>query len=351
MPLSSALVAFLIVVTLALATPPAHASEAVEYYHQGLDHYFITSDANEKRALDAGLHRGWVRTGQTFQVFNTGDARLAKSVPVCRFYGNPARGLDSHFYSATPQECVEVKARFPNEWLIESDEVFRVHGVSPTTGLCPANTTPVYRLYNGRADVNHRYTTDLSVVDAMLAKGYTLEGIGSIRPIVFCAADIAPPVPASGAPACTLAVSTEFPILGVPLEMTATCNGSPTTYAWINCTASGPTCTDTLNAAGPVVYGVVATNARGAGAPGRPAAEGRAHRYGHLRQDQDRYPHRPRHGGGGCLGQYRSRRGAAGGRGEDAGADRDRVGPCAAPGRRDARRQPPFGTPDLSANR
>jgi hypothetical protein len=266
-PLTKTLAASFIVIALALVTPVAHAIEVVEYYHQALDHYFITSDANEKRALDAGVHSGWVRTGQTFQVFNAGDARLANSVPVCRFYGNPARGLDSHFYSATPQECIDVKARFPDDWLLESDSVFRVHGVAAGTGLCPANTTASYRLYNGRADVNHRYTTDLSVVDAMLAKGYTLEGIGSLRPIVFCAAAIAPPAPAAGTPVCTLAVSTEFPVLGVPLQMTATCNGAPTTYAWINCTSSGATCAANPNVAGPVMYGIVATNALGAGKP------------------------------------------------------------------------------------
>ena len=130
-PPSSTLVASFVLAALALAAPVAHAAEVVEYYHEALDHYFITSDANEKRALDSGVQRGWVRTGQTFQVFNPGDARLANSVPVCRFYGNPARGLDSHFYSATPKECADVRVRFPNHWLLESDAIFRVHGVVP----------------------------------------------------------------------------------------------------------------------------------------------------------------------------------------------------------------------------
>ena len=104
-------------------------------------------------------------------------------------------------------------------------------------------------------------------MDAMLAKGYALEGIGSDtsdrvlrgRHRAACAC-----VRRSG---CTLALSTEFPILGAPLEMTATCTRSPTTYAWINCIASGPTCTVNSSVAGPVLYGVVATNAQGAGAP------------------------------------------------------------------------------------
>lgn len=258
---------FFVALAVLLAAPAARAAEVVEYYHAGLDHYFVTSDANEKRALDSGIQTGWVRTGQTFQVFNPGDARLANSVPVCRFYGNPLRGLDSHFYSASPQECLEVQARFPEEWLLESDSVFRVHAVEATTLRCPANTTAIYRLYNGRSDVNHRYTKDPDIVAKMLAKGYTLEGVGSPLPIVFCAASIASPAAPSGAPVCTLAVSTEFPILGVPVEMTATCTGSPTTYAWINCSSTTPTCTANPSEAGPVLYGIVATNAQGAGAP------------------------------------------------------------------------------------
>ena len=52
------------------------------------------------------------------QVFDEGDTRLANSVPVCRFYGNPARGLDSHFYSASPDECAAVQQRFPDDWLL-----------------------------------------------------------------------------------------------------------------------------------------------------------------------------------------------------------------------------------------
>ena len=47
-----------------------------------------------------------------------------------------------------------------------------------TTGACPADTVPVYRLWNQRADSNHRYTTDPGIKAAMLAKGYVAEGYG-----------------------------------------------------------------------------------------------------------------------------------------------------------------------------
>jgi len=47
------------------------------------------------------------------------------------------------------------------------------------TGACPAGQAPVYRLWNERADSNHRYTTDPGIRAAMLAKGYKAEGYGN----------------------------------------------------------------------------------------------------------------------------------------------------------------------------
>lgn len=252
-PLASIFVASFVWLALTLATPAARASEVVEYYHSALDHYFITNDANEIGMLDSGVHRGWARTGYAFQVFDTGDPRLANSVPVCRFYGNPLRGLDSHFFSATPQECAEVKVRFPEDWLIESDEVFRVHGVDPTTGFCPANTRAVHRLYNRRADVNHRYTTQTSVVDAMLVKGYVLEGTGSQRPVAFCAAD-----PDRPPPSCSVAPSSTSPPINTTLTLVAACTNEPTEYQWTNCASTSSTCTTVESTPGTRVYTVTA---------------------------------------------------------------------------------------------
>jgi hypothetical protein len=253
---------------LLLASAAARAADVVEYYHEGLDHYFITGYTPEIRALDGGTQTGWKRTGHMFQVFDGGDSRAAGSMPVCRFYGNPAFGLDSHFYSSSPAECEDVKKKFPDAWRLEADDLFRVHAVNATTGLCPANTKPVYRLYNKRSDVNHRYTTDAGVVDAMLAKGYVLEGNGSpSRPVVFCAANIAPAQPVTGAPVCTLTASTSFPVVGSPVTLTATCTGAPTTYAWINCSSTTSTCTANASEVGAISYGLVATNGSGAGAP------------------------------------------------------------------------------------
>src|SRR5437870_4486266 len=81
-------------------------------------------------------------------------------------------GLDSHFYSASYEECRATLARFNDAWGIESSEVFQVNLPDSTTGECPAGNVPVYRTWNGRADSNHRYTTSMATRDQMIAKGH-----------------------------------------------------------------------------------------------------------------------------------------------------------------------------------
>ena len=44
-----------------------------------------------------------------------------------------------------------------------------------TTGVCPAQRVPVYRLFNNRRDANHRYTADINIKLDMLTRGYTAE--------------------------------------------------------------------------------------------------------------------------------------------------------------------------------
>jgi len=254
---------------LVLVASTVQSKDLIEFYHRELDHYFLTGDRNEITALDTGVHPGWARTGYGFQVLDAGDPRLATSIAVCRFYGNPLRGLDSHFYSATRQECDDVQRRFPEDWLLESSDFFRVIPLDGATGLCPAGAKPVYRLYNGRADVNHRYTTDVAVADAMVARGYTIEGTGSgARPAVFCAVDPsppAPPPPSGGTPNCTLTASSTTLAVGTPLTLSVSCTNSPTSYFWTSCTSTGTTCTTTETTGGVRVYSVNGRNASGFG--------------------------------------------------------------------------------------
>jgi hypothetical protein len=50
----------------------------------------------------------------------------------------------------------------------------------------PGQTIPVYRLWNQRADSNHRYTTDATVRAQMIARGYVSEGYGPLG-VAMCA--------------------------------------------------------------------------------------------------------------------------------------------------------------------
>ncbi len=146
----------------------------VEFHNPSLDHYFITANAAEIDALDSGRTAGWVRTGESFRALPPGELASYAS-PVCRFYGLPSAGLDSHFYSQSQAECDEVASRYPNQWLRETSEAFGV-----LTAIFPVTCEPdagrrLYRLYNNRADANHRYTTSRTIVDEMTARGWTLE--------------------------------------------------------------------------------------------------------------------------------------------------------------------------------
>lgn len=255
--------------SLLFAAAPVGAGQLVEYYHEGLDHYFLTGFTAEIDALDSGVHKGWARTGMTIQTVEGTTGAGAGSIAVCRFLGNPAHGQTSHLYTASPDECDIVKKTWPNEWLLEAEDAFRVHAANPISGACPAGTRPVYRLFNKRTDINHRYTTDADVFATMVAKGYAAEGWGDAKqPVVFCASAAAPAQPAAGAPVCTLTASSMSPVPGTPVTLTATCTDSPTSYTWTNCTgATGATCTANQTAAGPVTYGVVGVNSRGSSAP------------------------------------------------------------------------------------
>ena len=156
---------------------------AVEYFSTTLNHYFVTSNVDEMRNLDAGIHQGWTRTGQSFNVYR--DATIG-TVPVCRYYITPAWG-DSHFLSASRDECMGLRLTgFVASWngnfgipryLSETQQAFYV-GLPTEEGTCPEGWMPIYRLWNARADSGHRYTTDPQIKASMVALGYVAEGYG-----------------------------------------------------------------------------------------------------------------------------------------------------------------------------
>jgi glucose/arabinose dehydrogenase len=160
---------------------PGDRADAVEYYHAVLDHYFITAAPSDINALDARMLAGWQRTGESFGTFTSAQAGVNEA---CRFYIPPALG-DSHFISASPVECAEVRQKFPA--LVEERPTYMAESLpDAVTGACPAGRVPVYRVWNARADSNHRYTTQRAIRDEMVARGGIAEGYGP-EAVALCA--------------------------------------------------------------------------------------------------------------------------------------------------------------------
>jgi len=109
------------------------------------DHVFLTAHPGEIAALDSGLITGWTRTGLELWVH---DAPGPGLVPVCRFYSTRFAPHSQHFLTAFAAECEAVKANA--DWI---DEGIAFHVQLPETlvdgALCPAETHPIYRWYNG----------------------------------------------------------------------------------------------------------------------------------------------------------------------------------------------------------
>lgn len=146
--------------------------DVVEFYHAGLGHYFMAADDSESRGLDAGGGGGgWIRTGANYR---PGGTR-----PLCRFYGTPGIGPNSHFYTAEAEECALVK--HDPGWTFEGLAFY----VTPVVnGACTPALRPVHRLYNNRwmhNDSNHRFVTDTALIASMTQAGWIHEGA------VFCA--------------------------------------------------------------------------------------------------------------------------------------------------------------------
>ena len=168
---------------------PAGPVTVVEFYNDTLDHYFMSPLAPDIDALDSGRIGGWSRTGYAFEGFPT--MATATANPVCRFYIPPQHG-DSHFFSASPAECAAVLAKIgvdPNYsgYLYETPSEFYITLPDTMTGACPPsiqasvpNPSGVFRLWNHRADSNHRYATDANVRVQMIARGYVAEGYGPL---------------------------------------------------------------------------------------------------------------------------------------------------------------------------
>jgi hypothetical protein len=145
----------------------------IEYFNVTLDHYFITWAADEIANLDAGTTSPpWTRTGKSFKAFATAQPGTSR---VCRFYIPPALG-NSHFFGRGATECDATRVAHP-DFVLEDPDYLQLF--VPNGGECPAGTKPLYRVFNNRAATNHRYTSERTVRDEMVGKGWIAEGDGA----------------------------------------------------------------------------------------------------------------------------------------------------------------------------
>lgn len=166
-----------------VAADLAITGTVVEFYHAGLDHYFITANPAEATAVDNGsAGAGWVRTGYSFPA--------GGSAAVCRFYGSMSPGPNSHFYTADPAECAGLKALQAStpdtqkRWNYEGLDF----STTPQTkvqnapnGTCGAGMQPLYRAYNNGfargVDSNHRMSRSMAAIQEVVARGWINEGV------------------------------------------------------------------------------------------------------------------------------------------------------------------------------
>lgn len=145
-----------------------------EFYNEDLKHYFRTGAKSEAAGINRGAAgAGWFDTGDYFYGWS---GPVDGAVPVCRFYGTPGKGPNSHFYTASAAECELVK-KDPG-WTYEGTGFYAKLPLAD--GTCPGDSVPVYRVYNNRwrqNDSNHRYTIDRAIYDQMVAAGWAAEGV------------------------------------------------------------------------------------------------------------------------------------------------------------------------------
>jgi hypothetical protein len=154
---------------------PSNVASAVEYFSVSRDHYFLTANPAEIAALDAGSLPDWVRTGLSFPVHISAPPHPNSVQPTCRYYGLPSAGLDTHFFSSYAPECAYVSVTWPDKWILESPNAFYTYLPFAINGACPNGTQSIFRFYNGRPDVNHRYTTSVTAAQDMLERGWIAE--------------------------------------------------------------------------------------------------------------------------------------------------------------------------------
>jgi dienelactone hydrolase len=150
---------------------------AQEFVNTILDHYFVAAGQDEiDIILAGGAGPGWQLTGESFKVWPTMPSdTFMFAAPVCRFYGGLSGGPNSHFFTASAEECDIVKRG--GGWFYEGIGFYIRPVGNPRR--CPDGWLSVNRAYNNgfiRNDSNHRYSTSDSTINAMGRNGWTVEG-------------------------------------------------------------------------------------------------------------------------------------------------------------------------------
>ena len=168
-----------------IAQAAAPTANAIEYYNASLNHYFMTANPVETAILDANVAiPGWARTGVEFAAYASA-ADGANALPVCRFFGTPGIGPNSHFYTADANECSLTKQN--PDWIYETIAFYIPLPAVPGTftGACGSDAQTVYRsFYPGAAkpESNHRFLPDLTMHEKM-AGASLLEGAVMCSPL------------------------------------------------------------------------------------------------------------------------------------------------------------------------
>jgi hypothetical protein len=146
--------------------PPG--TRAVEFVDDRSGRHHLTANPLEIAALDAaGDDKGWRRTGEAFGV--------GGSHAVCRFQGRGGNSGSSAFLTVDTAECRDVMS-------VDGAWTFDTHAFAITpavAGQCPAETTPVHRLYRNDdqgTEVHQRYLASPEAIAAAIARGWIDEG-------------------------------------------------------------------------------------------------------------------------------------------------------------------------------
>lgn len=155
-----------------------------EYYHAGLDYYFLTGRDSDKAALDAVS--AFARTGKEIKMYRVANV---ETLPLERhFFAKIAKAgaRGSHFFTVQPEDQILFAGLNPTNLALDAQPLLEgIEGYAVPklpAGVCPTDTVPIYRAYKGAPrhvdDGNHRFSTSLTQHQDMVNRlGWLDEGI------------------------------------------------------------------------------------------------------------------------------------------------------------------------------